>query len=68
MVKLKITGTGNAAFGESEYEFRVEVARIMRKAANDIEEGRSNGLCMDLCRNSVGEWTLGKIPNHRKAR
>ena len=52
-MKLKIR-TENAAFDPMEWE----VARILRKVAEDIENGEESGSCVDHNGNKVGEWEL----------
>lgn len=52
--------TGNAAFEEywEKYNVGLETARILKKAAEDMEEGRDCGLCVDYNGNTVGKWSL----------
>lgn len=47
--------TDNDAFADDE---GAEVARILRDIAQDIEEGRTSGPCMDINGNKVGHWSF----------
>lgn len=51
--------TGNAAFGEDEYERDVEIARILRTLAERFDDGVADltqGAVRDVNGNRVGEW------------
>ena len=52
---LKIDSTGNAAFTDGPRE---EIARILRKVANDITDGKEGGVILDVNGNKVGAWDL----------
>jgi hypothetical protein len=56
--KLAIKNTDNAAFGESDDDKRHEIARILREAADKLDQGRDYAACMDFNGNKVGEWSL----------
>ena len=55
---LTITNTENAAFGDDETDARAEAARIIRKAADAIEQGSDGGRLRDLNGNSVGSFDV----------
>jgi hypothetical protein len=55
MLRIKIE-TKNAAFEEKEYE----CSRILRKVADQLDEGFTEGLCTDTNGNTVGAWELTK--------
>lgn len=46
--------TDNAAF-EDGNRYR-EIARILREAADKIEDGQETGRCRDVNGNTVGTW------------
>lgn len=48
--------TGNAAFCEDG--LRDESARILRRVAERLADGETEGLCMDANGNRVGSWRL----------
>ena len=56
-MRVTIT-TDNAAFGESDYEMRAEVARILREIADDLDNGKDGGPCIDINGNTVGRWSV----------
>lgn len=47
--------TGNAAFGDED---NYEVARILRKVADQVILGETEGIARDINGNTVGEWSL----------
>jgi hypothetical protein len=47
--------TDNDAFADDEGR---EVSRILRDIAQDIEDGRTHGPCMDANGNKVGSWSF----------
>lgn len=56
---LEITGMGNAAFQEEEGGPEMEVARILRRAAERVEEGFLDaGSLWDTNGNKVGEYRV----------
>lgn len=55
MVKIEIR-TGGAAFDDGNLEY--EVARILRKIANQIENGSTSGAAMDINGNKVGTYEV----------
>ncbi len=61
MFSLKFK-TDNAAFGDDSGEFteecQAEIARILRRAADQITEGRDHALIFDINGNAIGEWHL----------
>lgn len=57
MVKIQFN-TGNAAF-EEPYD-TIEIARILRDIADKIENGRTEGKCIDINGNGVGTWSYEK--------
>lgn len=54
-VQFKKGYADNAAFQDGNKQ--AEVARILRKAADDIEAGAETGSCMDINGNKVGTWS-----------
>lgn len=56
--------TGNAAFcddytGEKDkFTCGYESARILKGIVKKIEDGYTSGKCVDICGNTVGEWSL----------
>jgi hypothetical protein len=58
-VTVTITNTDNAAFGDDETDARAEAARIIRKAAEAIEQGSDRGRLRDINGNSVGSFEVG---------
>ena len=54
MFRVKIE-TGNDAFAENP---SIEIARLLRKIASQVEEGRLEGRVMDINGNKVGEYGL----------
>lgn len=50
--------TGNAAFEEPDDVY--EIARILRDIADKIENGRTEGSCIDYNGNGVGAWFYKK--------
>lgn len=60
MFKMKMK-TGGAAFwcDYEQTEFNAhEVARILRKIAEQVESGYDENSVHDLCGNNVGRWEL----------
>lgn len=53
---FRISGMGNDAFSGDR---GVEVARLLREVADQVEWGRESGVLMDVNGNSVGEWGFG---------
>lgn len=47
--------TGNAAFEE---DGNYEIARILRKVADQVILGETEGIARDINGNTVGEWSL----------
>lgn len=47
--------TSNAAFEGESRPF--ELARILREVANDVEEGRTSGMLIDVNGAQVGTWS-----------
>lgn len=59
MVKIEIR-TGGAAFrNEDETLDTTEIVRILRSAAQKIENGLEKGVFMDINGNSVGNFDIG---------
>lgn len=64
-MKIEIN-TGNAAFhapdgydeGIDRYATATELGYIFSSICNHIKAGRTEGVCMDLYGNKVGEWEL----------
>lgn len=54
MLKIEFA-TDNAAFTEDSGP---ECARILREIARDVEHGVTEGTCIDINGNKVGEWSL----------
>lgn len=52
---LEIDNTANAAFEDRP---ECEVAEILRRVADKIEQGYAYGFCLDSNGNKVGEWVL----------
>lgn len=50
----------NAAF---EDDSGAEAARILRKIAADLDNGGTDGRCMDYHGNGVGEWEISGVPD-----
>ena len=50
--------TDNAAFSEDEGGPNLEVARLLREAADKIENGGDGGVLMDVNGNRVGSYSL----------
>jgi hypothetical protein len=48
--------TGNAAFADEDMNF--EVARILKKVTEQVEEGKTSGSIIDICGNKVGSWEI----------
>lgn len=60
MFKMEMK-TGGASFwcDDEETEFNAnEVARILRKVAEQVESGYDENSIHDLCGNNVGNWEL----------
>lgn len=62
MLKLEIK-TGGSAFGYEDDEFadydkRHEIARLLRKVAEQIEGGFTEKKIIDINGNKCGEWKL----------
>lgn len=63
MLKIEIK-TGNAAFqdelyeGADDYCMRLECLRILSDIRGKIADGYSQGKCMDINGNAVGNWSL----------
>ena len=62
MLKIEIK-TGNGAFTDENGEFDVyygghEVQRILTEIALKIQNGYTEGSCMDINGNKVGTWSL----------
>lgn len=59
---LKITiKTGNAAYSENDvltYEGRYALRADLNKIAEDIIDGKDQGVVIDINGNKVGEWDL----------
>ena len=51
---IKFNSKDNAAFQDGNREF--EIARILRKIADEVEGGATDGVVHDVCGNRVGEW------------
>jgi len=52
---LEIDNTSNAAF---ENHPECEVAEILRRVADSIEQHHTSGYCWDSNGNTVGRWSL----------
>jgi hypothetical protein len=63
-LELKIE-SGDAAITDDP---RGEVTRLLRKAAQDMEAGRSYGGLMDINGNKVGSWELQDVDTDSKIR
>ncbi len=51
--------TDNAAFGDSDFEKRIQTARLLREAADELHGGaRSEGVLRDENGNTIGRWKL----------
>lgn len=48
--------TDNAAFGDE----KGELARILRRLADRLDDGADRGRCFDLNGNVVGRWALNE--------
>lgn len=62
MLKIEIK-TGGAAFTNDDEEFDVyygghEVQRILTEVALKVQNGQTEGSCMDINGNKVGNWSL----------
>lgn len=62
MLKIEIK-TGNAVFRDDEDRFDpyfggIEIQRILREVALQIQNGNESGSCMDINGNKVGIWKL----------
>lgn len=57
---LEITEYDNAAFSGGDFYATAneETARILRRVADRIEAGETEGGCMDICGNKVGNWAF----------
>ncbi|MEU9258966.1 hypothetical protein AB0D68_10815 [Streptomyces sp. NPDC048212] len=56
---LEVTGMGNAAFTEEYGGPEMEMARILRAAAEKVEDGFLDaGSLFDLNGNKVGQWRV----------
>lgn len=63
MLKIEFETSG-AAFNDGAcYGVAFETARILKKAAAEMEEGRDCGLCKDYNGNTVGKWSFKKEKN-----
>ena len=56
-MKIEFDNTGNAAF-EGDCNRTEETVRILRKVADAIETGWTEGACMDINGNRVGTWQM----------
>ena len=57
-MKLTITNTDNAAFGEDDQSRAMEIARILVEVSAEIRNGEECGTLRDYNGNKVGTWTL----------
>ena len=55
-MKIEIENTDNAAFQDGNKEF--ETVRILKKIIDQIENGKTDGVCHDINGNRVGTWEL----------
>jgi hypothetical protein len=53
-MKIKFNSKDNAAFCDGNREW--ETARILRRIADEVENGRTEGVIHDVNGNRVGEW------------
>ena len=63
MLKIEIETTGSAFNDGAYYGVAFETARILKKAAAEMEGGRDCGLCKDYNGNIVGKWTFEEEKN-----
>lgn len=56
VLRLKVR-TDNAAFGDGP-DRELELGRILRAVADQIEQGDEHRVIFDLNGNAVGDWTL----------
>ena len=54
-MKIEFNSEDNAAFCDGNREW--EIARILRKIADQVENGKTDGVIHDLNGNRVGEWS-----------
>lgn len=57
-MRVVLTNTLNAAFGEDDQSRAEEVARILEDIATKIRNGEESGNLRDRNGNTVGNWTL----------
>ena len=55
-MKIKFD-TNNAAFVEYEYP-QSEIARVLRKIADEVEHRKKSGNIRDINGNSIGSWEV----------
>ena len=58
--------TDNAAFGPNEDDSWVrfatrneEIKRVLKNVCNQLDNGRTSGVCIDINGNKIGTWSLG---------
>jgi len=54
-MKIEFESNDNAAFQDGNKEW--EIARILRKIADQVENGQTEGVIHDVNGNRVGEWS-----------